>query len=698
MTRRVRVALAAGLALVALALLLTLSSSPAVVAPTPPRQLQGELVSTQHSSSLCQPGETVPAGTTAIRFTVKALIGPPLTVRVFAGGRLLTSGVRSPGWTGGAVIVPVGRVGETVVGARVCLAFPLHDERVTMTGAPSPAAQAAVAGNGQALPGRIVIEYLSPGARSWWSLAPTIARRLGLGRAWAGTWNALLALLLMAAALALTVWRVLRMGASARGRVPAAAWACALVACLNAAAWSIVTPPFQVPDEVDHFAYAQQLVLGGRPPSSNGETRPSAQTVALLDLSQFSVRLEPENHPIYTQAEQQQLQTALVAQTHVSQHATGQGGVAAGEPPLYYALQAIPYSLIGGTVLERLALMRLLSALLAGVTALLTFLFVREALPGVAWAWTVGALSVALVPLFGFMSGGVNPDALLFAVSAALFYCLARAFRRGLTPRLGLAIGSIAGIGLASKLNFIGLLPGTLLGLFVLTLRARARSRREAARSLALALGAIAAPVVAVIAVDVLSHRPPFGPAIGQATTNAARHGTLLGEIVYVWQLYLPRLPGMARDFTAGFAPREIWFNGYVGLYGWLDTTFPPWVYNVAIVPAVAIAALCARGLLIGRAALRGRVGELVVYGAIAVGLLLLLGVRSYEDFPQFGASFGEARYLLPLLPLLGAALALAARAGGRRWGPVLGTLIVVLALAHDGFSQLLEVARYYYH
>src|SRR5207253_1732134 len=110
-------------------------------------------------------------------------------------------------------------------------------------------------------------------------------------------------------------------------------------------------------------------------------------------------------------------------------------GVAASQPPLYYALETIPYGLgSGGTVLDRLELMRLLSALMGGLTALFAYLFVREALPGAPWAWVVGGLGVALNPLLASMSGVVNPDAMLFAVAAAIFYLLARAFRRGLTP------------------------------------------------------------------------------------------------------------------------------------------------------------------------------------------------------------------------------------------------------------------------
>ena len=698
MIKGVRIALAGGLALLALALVLTLSGSPATVAPTDPIAIDAQLAGTEHSTSVCQSGETVPQDTTALRFSLKALIGPRVEVKVYAGRRLITAGARSPGWSAGDVTVPVARVAHTIAHAKVCLAFALTNESVEMAGGRTPRDLAAVTGDGQVLPGRMKVEYMLPGHRSWWSLARSVARHMGLGRAWAGTWVVLLALVLMAAVLALTVWRVLRLPAPARGRIPAAAWACALVAALNAGAWSLVTPPFQVTDEADHFAYVQQLSERGLPPTSGGEHYAETETVALEDLNAFSVRLQPENHPIFALAEQHTLESDLRQVQRIPQPPTNGAGQATGEPPLYYALEAIPYSLVGGTVLERLVFMRLLSALLAGITALFAFLFVREALPGVAWAWTVGALCVALAPLLGFMSGGVNPDALLFAVSAALFYNLARAFRRGLTPRRALAIGAIAGIGLVTKLNFIGLTPGVLLGLAVLTLLAsRQSSRRRALASLLLALGAMAVPVVAVIVVDALAHRAWLGPALGPSTASIGHHGSFPGELAFIWESYLPRLPGMPHDFHDGFAPQEIWFNGYVGLFGWLDTTFPTWVYTAALLPATLLAAFCLRGLLQTRATIRRRLPELAVYAAIAVGLLLMLGVRSYSEFPEYGDAYGEARYLLPLLPLLAAALTLAARAGGRRWGPILGTLIVVLFFGHDIFSQLQVVARYYY-
>jgi len=53
------------------------------------------------------------------------------------------------------------------------------------------------------LGGRMWIEYLRPGDRSWASLIPSIVRAIGLGRADPGTWIALLALSLMATVAAL---------------------------------------------------------------------------------------------------------------------------------------------------------------------------------------------------------------------------------------------------------------------------------------------------------------------------------------------------------------------------------------------------------------------------------------------------------------------------------------------------------------
>jgi 4-amino-4-deoxy-L-arabinose transferase-like glycosyltransferase len=478
-------------------------------------------------------------------------------------------------------------------------------------------------------------------------------------------------------------------------RVPRTAWICALIACLNAATWSIVTFAFQVPDEPAHFAYVKQLAEVGRPPTPGSGSYSEEEQIALAGLRFEDVREQQQNLAIASAAEQLEMRRDLALASETGEKGSPGAGVAASEPPLYYALETIPYLIAqGGSILARLELMRLTSALLAGLTAMFTFMFIREALPGgPRWSWTVGGLGIALVPLLGFMCGAVNPDALLFAVSAANFYGLARAFRRGLDTRMALTIGALLAIGFLTKLSFIGLAPGILLGLIVLTIR-RARVVGAAAyRALALALGIAFSPCVVYVAINALSNRPLLGLVSSAIDTV---HGSVFSEANYIWQIYLPRLPGTVNDFPGLAMARELWFRGYVGLYGWFDTTFPNWVYNIALIPAFALALLCARGLPRARAAWRGRAVEVAVYAVMCLGLMVLVGADSYHEFPRFDAAYAQVRYLLPLLPMLGVALALAARGGGRRWGPVVGTLIVVLFLAHEIFSQLLVVGRYY--
>jgi hypothetical protein len=475
-------------------------------------------------------------------------------------------------------------------------------------------------------------------------------------------------------------------------RVPSAAWLCALVACLNAVAWSLITPPFQVPDEPEHVAYVKQLAETGHLPSKGGNFSLEEQA-ALQELRLQTVAEQPENQPISTSFQQQQLERDLASSERRSTPGSEYAGVAASQPPLYYALQSIPYTIgKAGTLLDRIELMRLLSALMAGLTALFTWLFVREALPGAPWAWTVGGLGVALAPLLGFMSGAVNPDAMLYAVTAALFYCLARAFRRGLERRSAIVLGAVIAIGFSTKLNFVGIAPGALLGLVVLSVRAARGLGRAAYVSLGIALAIALSPPALYVVVHVAAGGAPFGIV----SSASSLHGSLLVILSYIWQLFLPRLPGMHDYFAGVFTTREIWFKGYVGLYGWLDTTFPGWVYDVALVPALAIVGLCGRSLVAGARVLRARAVEVGVYAVMCVGLMALIGADSYLAFLRVSAEYGQVRYVLPLLPLLGVVLALAARGAGRRWGPVVGATILVLFLAHDVVSQLQTVARFY--
>jgi 4-amino-4-deoxy-L-arabinose transferase-like glycosyltransferase len=475
-----------------------------------------------------------------------------------------------------------------------------------------------------------------------------------------------------------------------------AAKVCALIAFLNATCWSLITPPFEVTDEPAHFAYVQQLAESGKLPHLTSGQFSEEQMTAEADLHTYDVRFAPGVHTISSLNQQRNLQAHL--SRNLARLGPGAAGHATSEPPLYYALEVVPYR-IGGTstMLVRLTLMRLMSALMAALSALFAWLFLRELLPGLPWAWTVGGLGVALAPLLGFMSGAVNPDAMLCAISAALFYCLARAFRRGLTRQLAIAVGVVIALGIMTKLNFIGLVPGAFLGLVILARReGQTSGHRICYRSLLTALLIALAPIILYALINAASGKPLFGIVTSTVNGFQHEHTSILHDISYIWQLYLPRLPWMHNYFGELLTTRQLWFNGGVGLYGWLDTVFPAWVYTFALVPAALIGGLCVRELARRRSALRDRTLELVVYALMSLGVLLLIGASGYPEASELPAQVAEPRYLLPMLALWGAVLALAARGAGRRWGPVVGVLIVVLVFAHNLFSQLQVIARFY--
>jgi 4-amino-4-deoxy-L-arabinose transferase-like glycosyltransferase len=474
-----------------------------------------------------------------------------------------------------------------------------------------------------------------------------------------------------------------------------AAWMCVLIAFLNATAWSVITPPFQGKDEVDHFAYVEHLAeTGALPKGGSVDVKYSPeQSVVMEGLHYFQVRFTPFIPAISSRAEQQTLMEDVHAGASL-QESEG-AGVATPEPPLYYALQTIPYALGGGNVLAKIQLMRLFGALLGAVTVLLTFLFLRETLPAIPWAASIGALCIALQPLFGSMSGSINPDTMLYTVAAAIFLCLARAFRRGFTPRLAVVLGLLIAAGFLTKLNFIGLAFGVFVGLVVLAVHESKSRGRVGLQAPLIAAGIGLAPVMLYALLNAIANKPTFGIASGVAGTIGAK--SLFHECSYIWQMYLPRLPGMTHYFKGMATYKDVWFDRSVGLYGWMDTTFPGWVDNVALVPAVAIALLCGRELVAHRHTLSARLPEISIYAAITIGVLVMLGVSSYgSDVIHKELAYGEPRYLLPMLPLLGAVIVLAVRGAGRKWAPVIGAAIVLLFLGHDIFSQLQVIARYY--
>jgi hypothetical protein len=211
---RPRVVLGAGLSVIVVALVVVLSSSPPAVTRSGAPVIDAfNFGRTSNSSRICQAGEVLPRGATAVRVWLEAVIGPRVEVEALSGGRVIARGTRGPGWTSGSVTVPVAPVPRVASDVTICVNVAHASEPIGLQGVRTAARVAASDRQGPLsrgkahgatyrqgpLPGRIVIEYLRTGDRSWWSLARSVARRMGLGHAGSGALIPLLAIALMLA-------------------------------------------------------------------------------------------------------------------------------------------------------------------------------------------------------------------------------------------------------------------------------------------------------------------------------------------------------------------------------------------------------------------------------------------------------------------------------------------------------------------
>ena len=70
--------------------------------------------------------------------------------------------------------------------------------------------------------------------------------------------------------------------------------------------------------------------------------------------------------------------------------------------------------------------------------------------------------------------------------------------------------------------------------------------------------------------------------------------GQLGGKLTYLWEVFLPRLPFMARHFASGEWPFSfIYIHRGFAAFGWYAIYFPKWVYFVILAVLAAALVLC---------------------------------------------------------------------------------------------------------
>jgi hypothetical protein len=662
-------------------------------------------------SPVCAPELRLPAGTSVVRLQVLSASDPrpALHLTLRAGGRTTSSSLAPLAAPAGHPTntdfqIPQTPAAPAAQPASLCLSA---DGPVQVGGTPLTATgSASPTHDGAAIPARLGIWYLPrEGARSSYvQRIGKIFQRAALFRPGiVGAWTYPLLLFLVLPALALLALRCLAL-AVAGGARRIALWLFA-IAALNACCWALITPVFQGPDEVDHFAYAQSLVERGEKPVNDPHSAQlrwsSAEYLALEETDFLTDHQVGDTRAPWLSAQEHAYEAQ---QRRLHPHRNDGGGytTSATHGPAYYLALAPAYlATAHASIFSQLTLMRIASALIGALTVLFTYLLARELAPRRQWVAVLAALLVAYEPMYGFVSGIVNNDVGVNATATALELLLIRLLRRGITIPWGALTGAVLILLPAVKGTGLSLYPVAAL-VFVAGLW-RYHRRSDLAGWAALAL---AAPVVGELSTHVLSpafaasSSTPGGGAPSAIGTNANAASEALHHIPdylsYLWQMFLPRLGFMTAHFPPSTHPGFVIFieRGW-GAFGWYDVLFPPWVYSAIFVVSLLV-------LVLAPWAVRREWRWLSAHRPEALAVILMpiaviAGFAAAYYTPGARPAIAEfGRYAFPAIGPIALLVVGALHAFGRRLMLYAGVALLVAVIALSYASQLLTLTGFY--
>jgi hypothetical protein len=369
------------------------------------------------------------------------------------------------------------------------------------------------------------------------------------------------------------------------------------------AAWSLVVPINEAPDEPAHWQYARYLHDHWR-------------------LPHFAPGFEEANSPPLAYALFAPLATDAATPDIVLAPRPDGAPVSLAPPRMF---------LNTGEDYQRFWRQRF-ARLLAAAISTLTVLFVWRA--GVAAGGgdvgLLAALVVALLPMFTYRAGHVSNDALMGCCAAAATWGMVRLIREPFAWRVAWWTSAAVGFAYMSKISAIALVPPFALAL-VLASPAGWTTRAWRLGALALA-GAIIAPWSIR---NVVLYGDPFA-------SEAMRHA--------VAHLITDR-PLVSRYFVDEF-PR-ILTQSFIGIFGWANVFLPPVAYYAYVL--FFAAGLGSATLAVWRRRLDWRLAAVLALAGLAA---LAVVVRINLQFTQL-----QGRYLMQGLPAFAVALALGLRA-----------------------------------
>jgi 4-amino-4-deoxy-L-arabinose transferase-like glycosyltransferase len=312
--------------------------------------------------------------------------------------------------------------------------------------------------------------------------------------------------------------------------------------------YSLVTPIFEGPDEVWHFAYVRYIAEGYGLPALTDNESGANQEVAQPPL-------------YYAMAAVPNLFVSDEDLDVLMWHNPGFGYQAPGTVNdnknmlIHTEREAFPWQ--GAVLAVRLA--RVVSLAFGVLAVLAAWGLGREAFPDRSLAALGVAAVVAFTPQFLFISGVVSNDSAAAALSTAALWAMARVVNRGAAPRRGLAVGLLIGLAVLTKTSTLLLGP-----LFVVAVVLATRtSPAPGALKRGMTTLFIAGSVTVLI-----------------GGWWYLRNGILYGDPLAVG-VHVDTLWGRAEPASLGTLLTELptVYRTFWGGFGWGHVMFPLWIY-----------------------------------------------------------------------------------------------------------------------
>lgn len=239
-----------------------------------------------------------------------------------------------------------------------------------------------------------------------------------------------------------------------------------LSACIAlGVSYSIVTPLFESPDEVWHYAYVREIATRrGLPVMQASVEQAWAQEGTQAPLYYLL------GAPLLAWMDARQLEE-LPAPNPFARIGEPRAATNDNRNAFFHTPdENFPWR---ATALAA-HLLRFCSVALSALTVAFTFALARTVFPTPRALPLVAASFVATLPQFLFIGSSINNDNLATLLATVTLWQLAQAWQRGMTWRRAVQLGALVGAALLTKFNTLTLVPLTLLVIVLLALPRRA--------------------------------------------------------------------------------------------------------------------------------------------------------------------------------------------------------------------------------